>query len=232
VTLPLWTRSLDEEIKELIGLIEYRPFMLQEGIEQAGMFDAYFSAVLTFNRFSHPATAKIYSIAFEAATHLVQTYKLAYNRPRPSQICPTLAPPIDPPEHASYPSGHATQAWLVAFMLDEVIRPGGGGAGYLTPDPAKLPLAPGSPPRRNPLFDMAQRIARNREVMGLHYPSDSEAGRRLAWAGAKVLLAMPAVTMDVRGPVDHQNPGAPVPTQTRTLVDLPALIAEAQSEWG
>jgi membrane-associated phospholipid phosphatase len=27
---------------------------------------------------------------------------------------------------------------------------------------------------------MAQRIARNREVLGLHYPSDSEAGRVLA----------------------------------------------------
>jgi membrane-associated phospholipid phosphatase len=38
-----------------------------------------------------------------------------------------------------------------------------------------------------PLDRMAQRIARNREVLGLHYPSDSLAGRFLA-AGALVLL--------------------------------------------
>ena len=40
---------------------------------------------------------------------------------------------------------------------------------------------------RDALEDMALRIARNREVFGLHYPSDSEAGRRLACRAHQLL---------------------------------------------
>lgn len=36
---------------------------------------------------------------------------------------------------------------------------------------------------RDPMQDLARRIARNREVLGVHYPTDSEAGRRLATFG-------------------------------------------------
>ena len=41
------------------------------------------------------------------------------NRPRPSQLCPALLPPIDPPGHASYPSGHATETTLVYHILKD-----------------------------------------------------------------------------------------------------------------
>jgi hypothetical protein len=34
---------------------------------------------------------------------------------------------------------------------------------------------------------MAQRIARNREVLGLHYPSDSAAGKELAHLSFEIL---------------------------------------------
>jgi hypothetical protein len=40
--------------------------------------------------------------------------------------------------------------------------------------------APAPHPGISPLQQMAARIARNREVLGLHYPSDSKAGRQLA----------------------------------------------------
>lgn len=41
--------------------------------------------------------------------------------------------------------------------------------------------AEGDPERPvGPLYRIAERIARNREVLGLHYPSDSVAGRVLA----------------------------------------------------
>jgi len=41
---------------------------------------------------------------------------------------------------------------------------------------------------------MAQRIARNREVLGLHYPSDSEAGKIIATASFNLLKKCKTVT--------------------------------------
>ena len=64
-----------------------------------------------------------------------------------------MLPPIDPPGHASCSSAPATDPWLLARVLKEVI-------------PAEAHAA---------LDRMAERSARNREVVGVPDPSDSEA---------------------------------------------------------
>ena len=170
--------ELDNELIELVGLIEYRPGVIDEAIEQADQIDQFFSGIISFNRISHPETAKLAAFAAEVGYHVAMIFKEHYNRPRPSQLCPTLMPPIDPPEHASFPSGHAIQAWLTALLLDLAMIEA------LKPDPTDI-VDPSK--QTHPLHDMARRIARNREIMGLHYPSDSEAGRRLAYAAFKVI---------------------------------------------
>jgi len=48
-------------------------------------------------------------------------YKYQFDRPRPSQISPLLMPPIEVPGHASYPSGHATESWLLTGLLTEIM---------------------------------------------------------------------------------------------------------------
>ena len=100
-------------------------------------------------------------------------------RPRPSQLCPWLMPPIPVPGHASYPSGHATQATLLSGLLTLVM-----------PAAVTTPLAPSG---QSLLDRLAERVARNREVLGLHYPSDSVAGRRLAAQILTFLTACPDV---------------------------------------
>jgi len=40
---------------------------------------------------------------------------------------------------------------------------------------------------------LAQRIARNREILGLHYPSDSEAGKKIAQESMGMFLNCPTV---------------------------------------
>ena len=72
-------------------------------------------------------------------------------------------------------------------------------------------LNPPPPPDSHPLIKMAQRIARNREVLGLHYPSDSRAGRVLARKSFKLLLKCKTI-------VDPVNP-------------QDGLIAKAKKEW-
>src|SRR5262249_27560841 len=113
-------------------------------------------------------------------------YKNIFNRARPSRFSPDLMPLIDPPGHASYPSGHATQARLIALCLEQVM-------------PVAIRPVPGSPPppapdELGPLRMMANRIARNRETAGLHFPSDSKTGKTLADRSFDIMKIRPIVT--------------------------------------
>lgn len=87
-----------------------------------------------------------------------------FNRVRPYQLYPQLAyvarDALDRkfPLHSSYPSGHSTIAHLQALVLAEIY-----GSQFEVP-----------------LESKAHRIAENRQIAGLHYPSDSFAGRVLA----------------------------------------------------
>jgi membrane-associated phospholipid phosphatase len=83
----------------------------------------------------------------------------------------TSPTPIEVPGHAAYPSGHATQAYLIARCMKAVL-PRAGWAALMSDGTYS--------DKNGPVYCMARRIARNREVLGLHYPSDSVAGEALA----------------------------------------------------
>jgi membrane-associated phospholipid phosphatase len=95
-------------------------------------------------------------------------------------------PPFAVPGHASFPSGHATQSALVAGLLAQVLPPA-----VTRVNPPKPGMTPPAEPAS--LLDrMAERLARNREVVGLHYASDSRAGRELAAGILRILAVCPA----------------------------------------
>ena len=104
-------------------------------------------------------------------------WKRIFARPRPSRLDPALVPPIEVPGHGSYPSGHACEAMLVALILEQVLPE------QIIPADAET----------GPLRLMARRIARNREVLGLHYPSDTRCGFRIAARCLPLFLACPTV---------------------------------------
>lgn len=104
-----------------------------------------------------PATRTMLETAQREMEILVFRFKVAFDRPRPTHLDPSLEPSIPVPGHPAYPSGHATQAHLLGFLLGEV-------------DPAHA----------DRYREDAAGIAKNREIAGVHYPSDSEAGRQLA----------------------------------------------------
>ena len=67
---------------------------------------------------------------------------------------------IDPPAHPSFPSGHALQGRIISLVLKDV-------RGVL--------------PQANELLDeLAERVALNRTIAGLHYPLDNKAGVAVA----------------------------------------------------
>lgn len=184
--------EIKKELKELEDLIEYRPAVLAEALAQKDAVLQYFSGILTFGRRSHPATVYLCIAGLRVASFLAMHWKDHFNRVRPSRLSPSLMPPIDPPGHAAFPSGHATQAHLLALLLEQVMPPG------IVPQNRE----------HGPLYLMAERIGRNREVLGLHYPSDTKAGKALAAHIAANILLRPEATKAA------------------------ALIGAAKKEWG
>ena len=103
-------------------------------------------------------------------------FKLMHQRARPSQICPTLFPPVPVPGHASYPAGHGLIARLTSIALMEFV-------------PATLHAA---------LLELARIVGFNREIAGLHYESDTAAGIQVANQVLPILNDCPTYQL-VRG---------------------------------
>jgi len=168
-------KKVEGEIKCLVTMArDERSDALAEIISQKDEFLSYFMNLLSVPA-SHPATVKVLAAASFVAGFCAMYYKGKYHRPRPSMLRPALLPPIAVPGHASLPSGHSTQAHLMALCMTEVLT--------------GTPLLPSM---GNDLAALAQRIARNREIAGLHYSSDTEAGVKLAgyaWGVLKQQMA-------------------------------------------
>lgn len=83
--------------------------------------------------------------------------KMRYARARPTQLSPELSLVIDLPPHPAYPSGHAGQSYAVALILSAL-----------------------DPENESKYKQFAENIGQRREIAGVHYPSDSDAGRKIA----------------------------------------------------
>jgi hypothetical protein len=174
--------NVNQELDELVTLIPYRAGVLNEALAQRDNILNYFRGLLTFTRGSHPATFYLCAAALRVGAFQSNYFKAKFNRSRPAQLSAAIIPPIETPAHASYPSGHSTQSRLLALLLETIVP-----ALTLDRNGALVPEA------ERPARLMAQRIARNREVFGLHYPSDSRIGQRLADRSFPILMQCQSV---------------------------------------
>ena len=190
-----WAKDLEDDIAELKRMaIEERADALAEIVSEADEFISKFLHLLSATPATHPATTRMLTVADALTALIAMHYKAHFNRARPTQIIPGLLSPILHTGHASYPSGHSTQAHAFVTLLTKVI-PSSLGATMATP-----------------LKVLADRIARNREIAGLHYPSDTAAGVTLAEAiTTKILLDqdyLPKFTaLVVAATKEWENPG-------------------------
>lgn len=118
---------------------------------------------------SNKDTADLLDMALREASYFVVKYKKDFMRIRPSGLAPDLKLVFDNPGHPAYPSGHAAQGYMTALVLSLV-----------DPAHAEQYKALG--------FDIGLR----REIAGVHYPSDSVAGRNMAQAIFDKLVEVPA----------------------------------------
>jgi hypothetical protein len=134
-------------------------------VEQDGaaMIESW-NKVLGIGSVTHPRTSELLHATIYLAGSVATFYKARFHRVRPSSLAPDLTPPIPVPLLPAYPGGHATQIHLMALMLTDLVSA-----------------------RERDIQALAEQVARNRERAGVNYPSDTEAGRKLAKEMFKIL---------------------------------------------
>ena len=121
-----------------------------------------------FNPETLPVTAEVLAKVWQDASFFIWSLKFKYARIRPCVVDPAVKN-LEVTDWAAYPSGHAANSYINAFIYQEL-------APVFTDFFVK------------DAFDMAH----SREIIGVHYPSDSEASRIFArqfvnklWASLK-----------------------------------------------
>ena len=207
---------LAKEIGMLLELASFRDGVLSEALAQRNGIVPYFQGLVGFTDASHPRTKVLCDLGLAIGEFVVMHYKAIFVRSRPSSLCPDLIPPIEVPGHPAFPSGHATESHLIARLLAAVLPTG---------HPA-TPL----------LLPLAHRIAINREVLGLHYRSDSEAGEVLAEHSFSLILDNAGWTRsaDALPLYDGKRlivPGSAVPPTAPKAGLLGEMLSAAHAEW-
>jgi acid phosphatase (class A) len=102
------------------------------------------------------------------------TIKYRLLRPRPYHLEPRLKP-LTKINSPSFASGHTLWAFIQAFTWSEIV------------------------PEMQPRFiALAEEIRRSREIMGIHYPSDNEASRQVAYKMMQYYFQNPAFKSDLK----------------------------------
>jgi len=123
----------------------------------------FFSAI----PYLHPARTP-YTLELLAATQRLANFchmrlKQALASRRPNEYAAQVQPMILTPSHSTFPSGHATEAFMAAIVLFKLLQASG--------------LRPyGDMQWLEQLLRLASRIAVNRTIAGVHFPVDSAAG--------------------------------------------------------
>ena len=118
-----------------------------------------------FNPNDLPITAETLGQVWRDASHYMWRLKFKYARIRPYNIDPKIKP-LQPAPWAAFPSGHSFYSHLLAYVYSEM-----------------------APEFTDIFLNDARAIAHSREIIGVHFPSDSEAGRVFARQFADLLLA-------------------------------------------
>jgi acid phosphatase (class A) len=176
-TYPVTPKMIDEV---LVLAVAERPEALGEIVEEDQNFQLRWLQLLNMSATSYPHTFLLMKLMARVGEFTMVKLKLQYSnmagaapppywyQPRPSQVCPTLYPPVTVPGHPSYPAGHALIGTLTSECLADLL-----------------------PQYKEPLRTLAARVAMNRVIAGLHYREDIDAGAKAAVALKPFLIACP-----------------------------------------
>jgi acid phosphatase (class A) len=118
-----------------------------------------------FNAERLPKTAALFEKIRGDGVVIANAGKDTWNRPRPWDASPAVQPVGDKPSGSSYPSTSSVVGYLTAIMLADMV-----------------------PEKRAALFARGLELGDDRVILGVHFPTDIEAGRLAATAIAAALM--------------------------------------------
>ena len=145
-------RNIEQELRYLLSLKTLRTDKKISEIKKEAQ-DSYLDYILNKVLISQTDRIYINKLFKNIVDPIIMRKKIKYDRVRPSFLNEDIEPVIDVPNHPAYPSGHATQMYFIANYL--ILK------------------------YNIDIFHIASRIAKNREIAGLHYPSDTKYGKQL-----------------------------------------------------
>jgi hypothetical protein len=191
--------ATNSEIDNLISLATTeRESRMSEILAQYSGHHQYYLGLLMIRRETHPATYLLLKIASGIATITMAYFKYQYKRPRPVQYCPALMPPLDTTPHPSYPSGHALFGLMKAYCVADAV-----------------------PEMLEPMLVLAERIWRNTEIGGFHFPSDAVASRKIAEATMPLLRTCPTYQSTVAAAQQEWQASLPIASAAATAPPSP-----------
>lgn len=121
--------------------------------------DVFQLSLPELTRKDYPNLFRLLDYSEETARETKDIMKAYWNMPRPYKMTKKIKKilPLKPSSSNSYPSGHATRSYTVAYVL-----------GLLIPE------------KREEFSAMADQITSRRVLIGEHFPSEIVAGKRLA----------------------------------------------------
>ncbi|MBA4261751.1 MAG: phosphoesterase [Comamonadaceae bacterium] len=140
-----------------------------EILSQIGLPVPFWAAITGLLEHRHKKTLQLLAMAFALANQVEMRFKQIFAVVRPVELSPQIQPMIATPGHGAYPSGHATEAFIAATLLNALLRAARPGKKHKDGNDATAVQ----------LQRQAYRIAVNRTVAGVHYPVDSAVGRVL-----------------------------------------------------
>lgn len=171
--LDLQTNRTKEQTAEILRMHEivYIPMLGMQSDEDL-FFECYELFGKDFDPSIYPHTKKLLHNSMKGMRVLEFTAKNHFMRARPRQLEAALTP-LAKMGTSSFASGHTLWAYLQAYLFAELI-----------------------PHKRKDFLDLAYTIGYSRELLGVHYPSDEEASRKLSHAMLKIMWENPQFKQD------------------------------------
>lgn len=161
----------ETQLNWLRAYADLRSDRMPEIYEQVRDPMAFFGALTFLDTGRRKYTLMMLSAVRTLAIKVETPVKFFCRQKRPIDYSTSVHPMIQTPDHSSFPSGHATEAFAMATVLYRLSATSDPGA--TTGDPQE------GIDRQSMPFLAAHRIATNRTVAGVHFPADSHAGALL-----------------------------------------------------